>query len=182
MQGALGYSWPHDPCNKHFVTVSKRGVFSGRKSSTDTKRSMSLVMETLCSGGNIRSRWMWGRPRFWYSLVQMFPITLVNHPVFATPLKRAFTFIWNTRATKSRRSEAVWLGSSFAIISYQFGLQVNVRKTSGILLLHTIAITSWYACIMKRGEPRNEAERTICWPTCAWYNRKSCSTIFASPW
>jgi hypothetical protein len=27
MQGALGYSWPHGPCNKHFMIVSKKGAF-----------------------------------------------------------------------------------------------------------------------------------------------------------
>jgi hypothetical protein len=54
-----------------------------------------------------KEKWMWGRPHFWYSLVQMFPITLVNHPIFATPLRKAFTFIWNTWVTKFGWSEAV---------------------------------------------------------------------------
>ncbi len=182
MQGALGYSSPHDPCNKHFVTVSKKGLFFGRGSSVNTKQSMSSVVETFCSRGKIRSRWMWGRPRFWYSLVQMFPITLANHAFFATPLKRAFTFIWNMRATESGRLEDVWLGSSFRIISYQFELQLNVRKTSEIPLLRTIAIASWYTCIMKHGESRNETRRTIHWPTFAASNWTSCSNISASPW
>jgi hypothetical protein len=58
MQGALGYSWSHGQCNKHFVTISKRGAFSGRESSTDTKQSMSSVVEIFCSGGKIRGKWM----------------------------------------------------------------------------------------------------------------------------
>jgi len=181
MRSAFGSSSLHSLCNKHFVTISKRGAFFGRKSSTDAKRSMSSVVEIFYFKGNIKSRWMWGRPCFWYSLVQLFPITLTNHPIFATPLRRAFTFIWNTWVTKSGRLEAVWLGSNSAIISYQFGLQVNVRKTSRIPLLRTIAITSWYAYIMKRGELRNEAEWTIRWPTFVGSNQTSCSTIYANP-
>jgi len=58
MQGVLGYSWPHGLCNKHFVIVSKRGAFSVKGSFADTKRSMYSVVETFCSGGNIRSKWM----------------------------------------------------------------------------------------------------------------------------
>ncbi len=182
MQGALAYSWPHDSCNKHFVTVWKRGVFFKRGSSANTKWSMFSVVETFYSGGKIRNKWMWGRLHFLYSLVQMFPITLVNHPIFATPLRKAFTFIWNTWVTKSGWSQAVWLGSSSTTISSQFGLQVNVRKTSGIPLFRIITITSWYAYIMKHGEPRNEIGKIICWPTCTRSNRTSCSTISTGPW
>jgi hypothetical protein len=47
----------------------------------------------------------------------MFPITLANHPISTAPSRRAFTFIWNTRVTKCGQSEAIWLGSSFVIIS-----------------------------------------------------------------
>ncbi len=100
---------------------------------------MFSFVETFYYGGKIRSKWMWSRLHFWYSLVQMLLITLANHPIFATPLRRAFTFIWNMWATKYGRSEAVWLGSSSVIISCQFGLQMNLRKTSRIPLLFTIA-------------------------------------------
>jgi hypothetical protein len=57
MQGALGYSWSQGPCNKHFVTVSKKSAFSGRGSSIDTKQSMSLVVETFGYIGKIMSKW-----------------------------------------------------------------------------------------------------------------------------
>ncbi len=181
MQGALGYYWLHGPCNKHFVTVSKGGAFSGKGSSADTKRSMSSVVETFYSRGKIKSIWMWGWPHFYYSLIQMFSITLANHPIFAIPLRRGFTFIWNTRATKSKRWKAIWLSLSSTTIYCQFGLQVNVKKTYGIHLLRTIAIAFWYACIMKCGEPWNEAGRTIHWPTYIGSNRTSCSTIYANP-
>jgi hypothetical protein len=54
----IGVFLSHDLCNKHFVTVSKRGVFSGRGSSTNTKQSMSSVVEIFCYGGKIKNRWM----------------------------------------------------------------------------------------------------------------------------
>jgi hypothetical protein len=37
MQGALGYSLSHGSCNKHFVTVSKKGAFFGKGNFVDTK-------------------------------------------------------------------------------------------------------------------------------------------------
>jgi hypothetical protein len=49
MQGALGYFWPQDSCKKHFVTVSKRGVFFGRGSFANTMQFMSPIVETFCS-------------------------------------------------------------------------------------------------------------------------------------
>jgi hypothetical protein len=41
MQGALGYYWLQGLCNKHFVTLSKKGAFFGRGSSINTKRFVS---------------------------------------------------------------------------------------------------------------------------------------------
>jgi len=45
MQGALGYFWLHSPCNKHFVTILKKGTFFGRRSLANTKQSMSFVSD-----------------------------------------------------------------------------------------------------------------------------------------
>jgi hypothetical protein len=104
-------------CNKHFVTVSKRGAFYERWSSADTKWFMSSIVETFYSGRKIRRRWMWGRPRFWYSLVQMFPITLANHPIFATLLRRVFHLHMKYVSDQIWTVRGYLVGSSSAIIT-----------------------------------------------------------------
>ena len=64
-----------------------------------------------------------------------------------------------TRATISGRSTAVWPPRSWLWISRQAGLQVKVRKRSGLPYYLHRAIASWYNCVICRGLPWKEDGR-----------------------
>ncbi len=102
---------------------------------------MSLVVETFYSGGKK------GANGCEVGLVSNIPLSNVPNNFgepsnFYHSFKKGFHLHLKYAMTKSGQSEVIWLGSSFTIIFCQFELQMNVRKTSRIPLLHTIAIAS----------------------------------------
>ena len=112
----------------------------------------------FCPSKNI-SRCMWGRPRFWNSIVWTNPATLPNIPPLIS-FKRASFFSAKTRATMSGRSVTSCVFpstvSSFnraSVISGHFGFAVIVRNMSGLRQKRQIAMESWNSWYMCRALP-----------------------------
>ena len=68
-----------------------------------------IVLEALSLKNNRRC--IWGKPRFWYSMVQTHPSYAPKIFFFLISYRKDLTFIWNTLTTISGRISAVWPGS-----------------------------------------------------------------------
>jgi len=91
-------------------------------------------------------------PRFWNSIVYTKYLVLHRVSVSTISAIKDSSFILNTRATRSGRSDTVWPINRLSQISGHWGLHVNVVNKWGFPNFVTKVIASRYCCLILRGE------------------------------